>query len=100
MGKTVHWKKKQEPNAVGGRESFSLTWERMGTAEREPWEEARGSSRRAPGQISPSWTLTRVPDRFVMEWLVITLAANFICQLRKCALSTSMAPITGFRTIQ
>lgn len=48
-----------------------------------------------PGEISSSRMLTRVPDCFIMDRLVITLAANFISQLRKFVSLTSVAIITG-----
>lgn len=71
-----------------------------GEAAREPWEESHERQHQVPGQISPSWTPARVPERFATEWLVTTLSAGFIGQLRKCAPSTSVAPITGFRILR
>lgn len=47
---------------------------------------ASAPEHRASGQISHGLTPTGVPDCFIMEWLVITLAANFIFQLWKYVL--------------
>lgn len=55
---------------------------------------------RVPGQISHRRKPARVPDCFIMEWLVITLAANVICQLGKQAPATSIAAVSGLRPLQ
>lgn len=66
---------------------------------RVPWERLYPCDHSIPGEINHSRMLSRVPDCFTMDWLVITLAANFISQLRKLVSPTSVTIITGLRSL-
>lgn len=67
---------------------------------RTPWERLCPCDCSIPAEISPSRMLTRAPDCFIMDWLVITLAANFISWLRKLVSFTNMAIIAGLISFQ